>query len=88
MRETSTTPSILSSTITLQIASATWSTWIGGIVNAFATESSGDVGAPKSVVDELSDRRTLDGVGSPVGTLRCIVDDKSKMVANGVVNGR
>jgi hypothetical protein len=68
------------------MASATCSTWIGGIVSAFAIESSDDPSAGEKA--ELSDRRMRDGVGTLEGAFECKVADRSRRAATGDVIGR
>ena len=92
---TSTIPSMESSFTALQIASATWSTWIGGTVRAFAIDARGD--GSKSVassftpgleVADANERNTLLGVGIPLRAFLCNTEDKSNAVAIGVVKGQ
>ena len=54
------------------IAAATWSTWIGGSVNALAIDSSGEElpDSEEDVVDAARERSRFEGVGSVRGTLR------------------
>lgn len=77
----------------IAMASATWSTWIGGIVRAFATDSSGEdatgvCGAGGGGNADPRARRKPEGVGRPGGTLRWTVADKSSKAAIGDVSGR
>ena len=77
----------------IAMASATWSTWIGGIVRALATDSSGedDTGVCGTGGEGNADpraRRKPEGVGRPDGTLRWTVADKSSKAAIGDVRGR
>lgn len=65
---------------------------MGGIVNAFATESKGE-GETKgySSLDlnaGESERRKLDGVGMLEGSLEWIVAERSRAAAIGEVRGR
>lgn len=93
MRRTSTTPltSFLESRAS-QIASATWSTCIGGITRAFAIDSRDEELNPAVLLpnkpEKDKDRRTLDGVGIPRGNFRCSVEDRSSRAAAGVDRGR
>jgi hypothetical protein len=68
------------------MASATCSTWIGGIVSAFAIESRDD--PPAGEKAELSDRRMRDGVGILEGAFECKDADRSRRAATGDVIGR
>jgi hypothetical protein len=68
------------------MASATCSTWIGGIVSAFAIESRDD--PPAGEKAELSDRRMRDGVGILEGVFECKDADRSRRAATGDVIGR
>ena len=60
---------------------------MGGIINAFATASSGDEPTAGDKVDPIA-LKTLDGVGMLGGIFECIDADKSSNAATGVVNGR
>lgn len=65
-----------------QMASATCSTWIGGIVSAFATDSRGDE------VPVARERRMREGVGRCAGAAECSDADRSRSAAMGEVSGR
>lgn len=66
----------------MQIASATWSTWIGGIVIVFAMDTNGEggtwvvVGCGGGNADPRA-RRMPAGVGNPLGALAWMVAERS-----------
>ena len=90
IRWTSTTPRISFSIRVTQIASATWSTWMGGMVRALAMESNEEpIWLDEGVAyTDPSDLRMLEGVGTPGGKFLWMAADKSKRAAAGVVRGR
>lgn len=85
--------------VIVTMASATWSTWIGGISSRFARELKEDespgssaCGCPEAEVGvrEAMDRRNVEGK-KPVslnGLFLCIREEISSRTASGVVKGR
>lgn len=91
IRRTSTIPRIsFAGSRVVQIASATWSTCMGGMIRALAKESNGEpiwLDEGDAEMDP-SDLRRLEGVGRPWGIFLWTAADKSKNTAAGVVRGR
>jgi hypothetical protein len=70
-------------------ASATWSTWMGEIVSAFAIDARGDCApAPAPDIALAAARSVPAGVGIPCGTLPWMTADASRRTASGEVSGR